>query len=84
MDTASITREYRKYIPLLLEVIMESPVTRDGRLIPYEEIVSELEADTIAVDTQIGFNSARFSCGPYGNSVHLMFQVTYQLLHFLI
>lgn len=78
MDTAFITREYRKYIPLLMEVIMESPVKRDGRLIPYEEVVAELEADTVGTATQIGFyNSMRFSCGCYGNSVYLMLQVMY-------
>lgn len=77
MDTSSITREYRKYIPLLLEVIMESPVKRDGRLIPYEEVVAELEADTIGTATQIGFLSGmRFSCGAYGHTVNLMLQVS--------
>ncbi|XP_011145031.2 uncharacterized protein C05D11.1 [Harpegnathos saltator] len=76
MDTSSITREYRKYIPLLLEVIMESPVKRDGRLIPYEEIVAELEADTIGTATQIGFiNTLRFSCGSYSHTVNLMLQL---------
>lgn len=76
MDTSSITREYRKYIPLLLEVIMESPVKRDGRLIPHEEVVAELEADTIEISTQIGFiNGSRFSCGAYSHTVNLMLQV---------
>lgn len=80
MDTASINREYRKYIPLLLEVIMESPVRRDGQLIPYEEVVAILEADTIGTATQIGFNSStRFSCGPYSHSIYLMLQVIYKL-----
>lgn len=85
MDTASITREYRKYIPLLLEVIMESPVKRDGKIIPYQEVVAELEADTIASTTQLGFNgSTRFSCGSYGHSVYLMLQVMYKLLNILL
>ncbi|GAB1870040.1 hypothetical protein CAJAP_11119 [Camponotus japonicus] len=76
MDTASINREYRRYIPLLLEVIMESPVRRDGQLIPYEEVVAILEADTIGTATQIGFNnSTRFSCGSYSHSIYLMLQL---------
>lgn len=77
MDTSSITKEYRKYIPLLLEVIMESPVKRDGRLIPYEEVVAELEADTIDIATEFGFiTGSRFSCGAYGQTVNLMLQVS--------
>jgi len=85
MDTSSVSREYRKYIPLLLEMIMESPVKRDGRLISYEEVVAELEADTIETSTQIGFNtSARFSCGAYSHSVYLSLQVMYKLHFFLL
>lgn len=87
MDTSSITREYRKYIPLLLEVIMESPVKRDGQLIPYEEVVAELEADTIGTATQIGFistNVLRFSCGSYSHTVNLMLQVSIKLMCSLV
>lgn len=81
MDTSSVTREYRKYIPLLLELIMESPVKRDGRLISYEEVVAELEADTIGTSTHAGFNtSARFSCGAYSHSVYLSLKVMYTFL----
>ncbi|XP_078049942.1 uncharacterized protein C05D11.1 [Augochlora pura] len=73
MDTSSIERKYRPYIPLLLEVIMESPVKRNEQLIPYEEIVAELEADTVASDTRIGVNgSFRFSCGSFSQSAILM------------
>lgn len=85
MDTASIDREYRKYIPLLLEVIMESPIRRDGQLISYEEVVALLEADTIGTAVQIGFNNpTRFSSGAYSHSIYLVLQVIYKLLHFLL
>ncbi|XP_033325130.2 uncharacterized protein C05D11.1 [Megalopta genalis] len=73
MDTSSVERKYRPYIPLLLEVIMESPVKRNGQLILHEEVVAELEADTVASDTRIGVdNSFRFSCGSYSHSAILM------------
>jgi len=86
MDTSSLNREYRKYVPLLLEVIAEEcgPLRRDDRLIPYEEVVAELEADTVSVSTHIGFNggSGRYSCGIYSNNVYLMLQVMQILSHF--
>lgn len=89
MDTTSISKKYKKYIPLLLELIMESPVKRANQLIPYEEVIDELKADTIVAATEISF------CKPIGfsyksSSVYLMLQVCiimyviYKLLHFLL
>ncbi|XP_050485533.1 uncharacterized protein C05D11.1-like [Bombus huntii] len=73
MNTSDIKKEYKLYIPLLLEIIMECPVMRNSQLIPYEEIVAELEADTISNDTNLGVsNSSRFSCGPYSYTALLM------------
>ncbi|XP_076165963.1 uncharacterized protein C05D11.1 isoform X2 [Ptiloglossa arizonensis] len=71
MNTSSIEREHRSYIPLLLEVIMECPIKRNGQLIPYEEVVAELEADTVSADTRLGTDE-RFSCGSCGYSTLLM------------
>lgn len=80
MDTSAIAREVRPYLPLLLETITESPIVRDGKTIPYEEVVAELEEDTIAESTGLGlFNSSRFSCGDYSHSAHLMLQVQSQI-----
>ncbi|XP_031827679.1 uncharacterized protein C05D11.1 [Nomia melanderi] len=73
MNTCSIERKYRPYIPLLLEVIMESPIKENGQLIPHEEVVAELEADTVETATGLGVDrSSRFSCGSYGYSATLM------------
>jgi hypothetical protein len=52
MDTTSITKGYKKYIPLLLELIMESPVKRADQLIPYEEVINELKADIVVAATR--------------------------------
>ncbi|XP_054014823.1 uncharacterized protein C05D11.1-like isoform X1 [Hylaeus anthracinus] len=73
MNTSTIERKYRPYIPLLLEVIMECPVKRSGRLIPYEEVVAELEGDTVETDTRLGIdNPTKFSCGSFSNSAILI------------
>lgn len=79
MDTSSITKEQRLYLPLLLEAFMESPVKGNGELIPYQEVIATLEADTIETSTSIGIDRfIRFSCGPYSHSASLMIQVTYK------
>ncbi|XP_012262723.1 uncharacterized protein C05D11.1-like [Athalia rosae] len=77
MDTSPVSQELRPYIPLFLEAILECPVMRnDGLFIPYEQVVAELEEDTIATSTRIGFdNPARFSCGVYSQSANLMLQI---------
>ena len=66
LDTSNIDPALRPYLPLLLESLLELPVQRGEALIPYEEIVAELENDTITAETRLGLDSsARFSCGPY-------------------
>lgn len=74
MDTTPISKGYKKYIPLLLELIMESPVKRDDQLIPYEEVIDELRADTVQAVTQISIHKPTgFSYK--SSSVYLMLQV---------
>ncbi|KAK0087176.1 hypothetical protein PV325_001628 [Microctonus aethiopoides] len=76
MNTSAIGRKAKPYMPLILEAIGECPIERNGVLVPYEDVVAELEADTIAVSTRMGFDSSsRFSCGSYGSSVNLMLQL---------
>lgn len=76
MDTTEVPLELRLYLPLLLEAFFESPVRRGDKLVPYEDIVAELESDTVATKNHIGLGtSARFSCGPYSHTVSIMLQV---------
>ncbi|XP_034934378.1 uncharacterized protein C05D11.1-like [Chelonus insularis] len=76
MDTAGLERKARPYLPLILEAIGECPIDRNGELIPYEDVVAEIEADTIAISTRLGFDSrSRFSCGTYSHSANLILQI---------
>jgi hypothetical protein len=76
MDTAGVPLELRPYLPLLLESLLELPVKRDDVLVPYEEVVAELETDTITTSTGLGLEvSSRFQCGPYSHTASLMLQV---------
>lgn len=76
MDTSSIAREHRLYLPLFLKAIMECPVKRNNELIPYEEVVAELEADTVDTVTNVGFDGGvRFTCGSFSHSVNLKLQL---------
>lgn len=76
MDTNGISLEKRPYIPLLLESVLECPILREGKIVPYETVVSELEVDTVAVSTRLGLDvDARFTCGSYGQHAVLVLQV---------
>ncbi|XP_063704870.1 uncharacterized protein C05D11.1-like [Culicoides brevitarsis] len=79
LDTESVPNKLRPYLLLFTELLMESPIMRDGKLIPYEEVVAQLEADTVSTGTRIGLETAsRFTCGPYSNTISLMIQVEQQ------
>lgn len=76
LDTSKVSCNLRRLLPLLLETILESPLIRDGVIVPYETVVSELEADTISASARIGLEeSSRFSCGPFGQTAVLLLQV---------
>lgn len=77
MNTESLSKELRPYLLLYLESILESPILRGDKLINYEEVVAQLEADTISVSTKIGIEAVarRFACGSYCHSANLALQV---------
>lgn len=76
IDTADLLPHHRSYLLLFLELLMESPILRDGILIPYEDVVSALESDTISTDRRLGLEPAnRFGAGPFSNSALITVQV---------
>lgn len=76
LNTTHLPAELRPLLLLLLELITESPVRRGDQLIPYEEVVTALEKDTISLGTRIGLESnTQFSCGPFSNNATIMLQV---------
>lgn len=64
-DTShGLTKQDRLFLPLFSEMLFESPVERDGKLVPYEKIVAELFSDTITYASGIGLAaSSSFSVG---------------------
>uniref|UniRef100_A0A336KC94 CSON007777 protein n=1 Tax=Culicoides sonorensis TaxID=179676 RepID=A0A336KC94_CULSO len=79
LNTEKVPLELRPYLLLFTELLTESPIMRDGKLIPYEEVVAQLEADTVATGTRIGLEpSSRFTCGPFSNALSIMIQVEQQ------
>lgn len=77
LDTSSVPIDLRYYLPLLLETILESPIERKGRLVSHEDVITELNNDTISNGSHIGTGSRsdRFFCGPYSNTASVFLQV---------
>lgn len=77
MNTSKVfTKHDRLYLPLLSEILLELPIERDGRLLPYEQVVAELFADTITYGSGVGISSGAFhSVGVLG----MLFEVAMQV-----
>ncbi|KAJ8960912.1 hypothetical protein NQ318_020211 [Aromia moschata] len=70
LNTSCVPAELRSYLPILLESILELPIERDGKIIPYEEVVAQLNDDTVSCSTSIGLGGGRglFKCGNYSQT----------------
>lgn len=75
LDTSRVPSDLRMYLPLLLESLLELPLERDGKLIPYEEVVAQLDDDTVSSNTSIGLDGGDlFTCGSYSETVTVSLQ----------
>ncbi|XP_064646790.1 uncharacterized protein C05D11.1-like [Lineus longissimus] len=71
----TIPQELRLYLPLYLEVILESPIMRNGELVNHEDVIAELAADTLSIQSGVGIFGHRFSCGDFAQSANLNIKV---------
>lgn len=76
-DTSTaLTKQERLFLPLFAQLLLESSIKRNDKIIPYETIVKELFADTVLHSTSIGLSS---SC-PYGTgSMSMLFDFAMQV-----
>nr|XP_042906689.1 uncharacterized protein C05D11.1 isoform X2 [Parasteatoda tepidariorum] len=75
MDTNDLPQDLRLYLPLFVELLDECPIKRNGEIIPYQDVVTELEKDTISISANLGFNYQRFFCGTYAQLICLELMV---------
>ncbi|GAB6024396.1 hypothetical protein CHUAL_009562 [Chamberlinius hualienensis] len=78
MDTTIIPQHLKMFLPLFMELILESPIVRNGEIIPQEQVMAELSRDTVQFDSSIGTPMKygnRFECGSYAQMAFLVLQV---------
>eukprot|EP00002_Diphylleia_rotans_P030294 TRINITY_DN6211_c0_g2_i2.p1 TRINITY_DN6211_c0_g2~~TRINITY_DN6211_c0_g2_i2.p1 ORF type:complete len:914 (-),score=188.85 TRINITY_DN6211_c0_g2_i2:270-3011(-) len=72
IDTSNIADTLRPYLELYLDVMFELPILREGVLIPYEKVISQLEAETVDYANSVGLSSSSsFSCGLFSQLLSL-------------
>lgn len=76
INTKDLSIDLRMYLPIIVDLLMESTVVSDGVKIHYTDIIAELEKDIIAWNAEIGKASlSRFLCGTFSSIISLFFQV---------
>lgn len=78
MDTSQLSAEQKLYLPLLLESLFELPIKKGDVVISYEDVVTQLNNDTVSSSQSIGLStgsSCRFKCGSYSYIANVMLQV---------
>jgi len=76
INTESVPQKMKPYLPLFLELLLESPVVEDGVETPYEDVVAKLAEDTLAATSSLGVSGgSRFMPGAYAQSAVLFLQV---------
>ena len=71
-----VPQELRIYLPLMLESLFESPIRKNDKLIPYEDVIEQLNNDTVSFSSSLGLGSKPlFKCGPYSHTISVMLQV---------
>jgi hypothetical protein len=54
-----------------LDVIFELPILRGGKLIPHEDVVAQLNDETISFESEVGFDGQKFAPGAFAQFVNI-------------
>lgn len=73
MDSSDLPDRLRPYLELYLECVFQLPIRRDGVLIPFEQVVKELNAEAVSTSNGIGIirGGSNFECGVFSHAVNL-------------
>jgi len=74
LDTTEIPQNLKPYLPLFLEMSLESPILDGDKEIPYEEVVAQLSEDCLQSSFGLGMGGGRFLPGAFAQSAILSLQ----------
>lgn len=65
MNSESLDDSLRPYLPIFMDLLLESPIKRHEQLIPHEEVTSELAENTLLTWSGVGLFHSYFGIGPF-------------------
>jgi Zn-dependent M16 (insulinase) family peptidase len=72
IDTTKLDDRYRPYLGLYLDALFEAPIVQEsGKTLSHEEVVSQLNADTLSSYSTLGRDGRAFACGTFAQAVVL-------------
>lgn len=75
-NTDCVPTELRLYLPLFIELLLNSPIEIDDELMPLQDISAEMEKDLISIQACIGIqDEGNNSFYPYSNHFMIMMQI---------
>ncbi|KAL3870529.1 hypothetical protein ACJMK2_038583 [Sinanodonta woodiana] len=75
LDSSGVPQELKYYLPLFCEVLFESPMFRNGVLISHEEVIEQLQADTLVTEASLGIQGEHFSLVYFPHIVQVFLKV---------
>ncbi|ODN05099.1 hypothetical protein Ocin01_01597, partial [Orchesella cincta] len=78
MDTSSLSPEFRRYLPLFKETILNSPIRLENKqLIPFELVLAQRAKDLQICEMHLGLEAhpGPFNCGSYSHILALGLQM---------
>lgn len=77
-NTDCVPTELRLYLPLFIDILINSPIEVDDELLPVQDITAQMEKDLISLSAFIGIlDEGNYSFLPYSN--HLQFSIQIEM-----
>jgi len=69
METNVLSDEQKKYLPLLLDLWLESPIMKNGKITSIDKMVKRRTKSLLLIESSLGFSGSTFSPGAYGDTI---------------
>lgn len=76
METSKLSPRQKKFLPLLLDTWLVSPLQKNGEIVNIDKIVKRRSKTLQSVDNSLGFQGSTFSPGAYSNAYLIEAQST--------
>jgi len=83
LNTDPLPPRLKLYLELYLEAAYSLPTVRDGAVVPYEQLVQELQDQTVGYGNSLGVGGGNFVCGAFSQVAIFSMKVRNTQGHYL-